>query len=191
MTKTRLEAFSDGVIAIILTILVLELKTPHSTDWKEILNVYPYFISYIISFLFIAIYWVNHHHLIHTLKKVNSKILWTNILLLFSLSLIPWTTGFLAENHFEKNSVIVYTVVCLLPALAFSALSKAIISYDITNEEITRILHSMKKKEYFSQALYTLAILFSFIYPVVSLLCIFIVSCSWVIPNKEIEKIFD
>lgn len=191
MNKTRLEAFSDGVIAIILTIMILELKIPHTTNWGEIFNLYPYFISYILSFLFIAIYWVNHHHLIHTLKRVNSKILWSNMVLLFFLSLVPWATGFMGENHFEKNSVIVYTIICFLPALAFSALSKSILSCDVTNMDARKILNSMKNKEYFSQALYAISILFSFIYPVVSLICIFIVSVSWIIPNKEIEKIFE
>lgn len=191
MSKTRLEAFSDGVIAIILTIMILELKIPHATDWSTIVSLYPYFISYGLSFLFIAIYWVNHHHLIHVLKKVNSKILWSNLSVLFFLSLVPWATGFMGENHFEKNSVIVYTIICLLPALAFSALSKSIISYDVGNSEVIKVLLSMKKKEHFSQVMYILAIIFSFILPVASLVCIFIVSCSWIIPNKEIEKMFE
>lgn len=191
MSKTRLEAFSDGVIAIILTIMILELKIPHSTSWSEIYALYPYFIPYILSFLFIAIYWVNHHHLIHTLKKVNYKILWSNNVLIFFLSLVPWATGFMGENHFEKNSVIVYTIICLLPALAFSVLSKSILSSDVTNSDVINVLNSMKKKEFFSQILYGIAIIFSFFIPIVSLICIFVVSCSWIIPNKQIENIFD
>lgn len=188
MSKTRLEAFSDGVIAIILTIMVLELKIPHSPEWSEVVALYPYFISYILSFMFIAIYWVNHH-LVSTLKKVNTPVLWSNILLLFFLSVVPWATGFMAENHFEKNSVIVYTVVCLLPALAFGALSKSVLSCDLTDVDVKKVLDSMKKKEYFSQLMYVLAIVFSLFLPWVALSCIFLVTIAWVIPNRQIEKV--
>lgn len=187
MNKNRLEAFSDGVIAIIITIMVLEIKIPHTTDWGEILSLYPIFFSYALSFLFVGIYWINHHHLVHTIKKVNFKILWANNLLLFFLSLIPWTTGLMGENHFDKNSVIIYTVLCLLPAIAFGILSKIIINSDEENLETKRILKEMKLKEYLSQVFYVLAILFSFFYPLVSLALIFLVTCVWIIPNKKIE----
>lgn len=189
MHKNRLEAFSDGVIAIILTIMVLEIKIPHSTEWKEVFLLYPIFLSYFLSFLFICIYWVNHHHLLHTVKKVNSKILWSNAALLLTLSLVPWATGLMGENHFDQNSVIIYTVLCFLPAITFSFLSRSIIKNDGTNTVAKEILKNMKLKEYISQALYILAILFSFIYPPISLCFIFLVSCVWVVPNKEIEKL--
>jgi len=191
MNRARLEAFSDAVTAIIITIMILEIKIPQSTDWGEIFSLYSYFISYILSFLFIAIYWVNHHHLIHTIKRVNSKILWSNMALLFFLSLVPWATGFMGENNFEKNSIIVYTIICFLPALAFGALSRSILSSDATNTDVKKILSSLKKKERFSQALYATAVLVSFIFPVVSLVCIFIVSVSWIVPSKEIEELFE
>lgn len=191
MNKNRLEAFSDGVIAIIVTIMVLEIKIPHSTDWREIFSLYPIFISYGLSFLFVCIYWVNHHHLIHTVKKVNSNILWTNATLLFFLSLIPWGTGLMGENHFEKNSVIIYTLLCFLPAVAFSFLSKSILSSDLENDKVRQVLMHMKKKEYFSQFFYALAISTSFIFPYVSLVCIFLVSSIWVIPNRQIEKMME
>lgn len=191
MTKNRLEAFSDGVIAIILTIMVLELKVVHVSSWADIYELYPVFISYALSFIFIAIYWVNHHHLVYTLNKVNSSILWFNTLLLFSLSLIPWGTGLMGENHFAQNTVIVYTFLCILPALAFSLLSKAIIKSKDPNREAQMVLKKMKPKERISTILYLGAFFASFVYPLLALVLVFIVSCVWVFPSKEIEELFD
>jgi uncharacterized membrane protein len=191
MTKNRLEYFSDAVIAIIMTIMVLELKIPHSTSWGTIFELYPLFVAYGLSFAFIGIYWVNHHHLLHAVGTVNSKILWTNLLLLFSLSLIPWGTGLMGENHFERNSVIVYTILCLLPAVAYALLSTAIITSKNPNERALHILRKTKVKEYISLALYLLALGSSFWNTTISLALIFIVSCVWIIPNKQIEEIFD
>ncbi|MSR76166.1 MAG: DUF1211 domain-containing protein [Candidatus Ryanbacteria bacterium] len=191
MTKNRLENFSDAVIAIILTIMVLELRIPHTTAWGSILELYPLFIAYGLSFAFIGIYWINHHHLIHAVGAVNSRILWANMLLLFCLSLIPWATGFMGENHFEQNSVIVYTLLCMLPAIAYSFLSSAIIRSKNPNTQALRILQKTKTKEYMSLALYVLALVSSFWNTSISLSLIFIVSCIWIIPNKQIEEIFD
>ena len=191
MTKNRLEYFSDAVIAIILTIMVLELKVPHSTSWEDILHLYPQFISYGLSFAFIAIYWVNHHHLLHAVRAVNSRILWTNMLLLFSLSLIPWGTAVMGEHHFEQNSVILYTLLCLLPAIAYALLSSAIITSHNPDQRVLGILKEMKTKEIASLVLYALSLIFSLVYTPISLLLVFGVSCMWLIPSKKLERIFE
>lgn len=189
MDKSRIEAFSDGVIAIILTIMVLELKVPGSSNWAEVAHLYPLFISYVISYIFIVIYWVNHHHLLQTVSTLTTRILWKNAILLFFLSLIPWATAFMGENQFERNTVIVYTVLCFLTATAFSFLSKAIYEGGVSDEKIKNVLASSKSKERISQVMYLLAIVFSFTYPPLSLLFVFLVSCVWFIPNRNIESL--
>src|SRR4051812_14077686 len=119
MTKSRLEAFSDGVIAIIITIMVLELKIPHGSTLNDLYALAPVFISYCLSFLFVGIYWGNHHHLLHTVHAVNSKIIWANMHLLFWLSLIPFATGWMGENHFAQLPVAIYGILLLLCGCAF------------------------------------------------------------------------
>src|SRR5690349_21110636 len=127
MQKNRLEAFSDGVLAIIITIMVLELKVPHTAAWAELLHLWPVFISYLLSFIFIAIYWGNHHHLFHAVKHVDPGIIWTNAQLLFWLSLIPFATAWMGENRFEANTVVVYAVLLELCALSYYFLQKCIL----------------------------------------------------------------
>src|SRR5688572_21519211 len=122
MTTTRLEAFSDGVLAIIITIMVLEIKVPHSADWGALVKLIPVFNSYVLSFVFIGIYWGNHHHLLHTIKQVNWKIIWANMHLLFWLSLVPFATGWMGENHFVQNTVVVYGAILLFSGIAFTIL---------------------------------------------------------------------
>src|SRR6187402_2297291 len=126
MNKTRLEAFSDGVLAIIITIMVLELKVPHEPSMHALLSLWPIFLSYLMSFIFIAIYWGNHHHLMHTVHHVNSKIIWANMGLLFTLSLVPFTTAFLGENHFESIPMAAYSVNLTLCAVSYFILHKTI-----------------------------------------------------------------
>ena len=191
MTKNRLESFSDAVIAIILTIMVLELKVPEASTWQEVLHLYPLFISYLLSFLFVGIYWVNHHHLFHALSHVNSRILWSNMFLLFFLSLIPWATATMGENHFSSHSVIIYTFLCMLPAVAYSFLSKSIIASRGVNKEVLRILEKSKTKERISLVLYLVAFGVSLWQPSLALVLVFAVSCVWIMPDKEIEKIFE
>src|ERR1035437_1923105 len=128
MNKTRLEAFSDGVIAIIITIMVLELKIPHGADWQSLRNLAPKFVSYVISFVYIAIYWNNHHHLLHTVKHVTGSILWANIHLLFWISLVPFVTAWAGENHFAELPVAVYSFILLMAGIAYFILSRTIIS---------------------------------------------------------------
>jgi uncharacterized membrane protein len=126
MNKTRLEAFSDGVLAIIITIMVLEIKIPKSSNWSELQALIPVFISYLMSFMYIGIYWGNHHHLLHSLKAISSGIIWSNLNLLFWLSLLPFATGWMGENHFEPNTVLVYGIILLMCAISFGILQKMV-----------------------------------------------------------------
>ena len=119
MGKTRLEAFSDGVIAIIITIMVLELKVPHGSDWEALLPLLPVFLSYVLSFVYLGIYWNNHHHMLHTVQRVSGGILWANLHLLFWLSLVPFVTGWMGENHFAALPTALYGVVLLMAAIAY------------------------------------------------------------------------
>src|SRR5690348_14186915 len=118
MNKGRLEAFSDGVIAIIITVMVLELRVPHGTDWQALRSVLPAFLTYVLSFIYIAIYWNNHHHMLHATDHINGKIMWANMHLLFWLSLIPFVTGWMGENHFARVPTAVYGMVLLCAAIA-------------------------------------------------------------------------
>src|SRR6266496_1964967 len=128
MSKGRLEAFSDGVIAILITILVLELKVPHGTDLEALRPILPVFLTYVLSFVFLGIYWNNHHHMLQAAGSINGKILWANLHLLFWLSLIPFVTGWMGENHFAPLPTAVYGVVLLMAAVAFTILQKVLVA---------------------------------------------------------------
>jgi len=189
MTKTRLEAFSDAVIAIIITIMVLELKIPHGTDWKkDIMPLIPAFISYIASFLMLGIYWGNHHHLIHTIKEVSSGIMWANLHLLFWLSLVPFATGWMGENHFEKITVAAYALAADLCGIAYYILLMVIKNCNQGNATLLHLIKRQSKKGALSCIAYTLAIPAAFINPVISGALIILVAFFWLIPDKEIEK---
>src|SRR5512147_3244502 len=140
MQKNRLEAFSDGVLAIIITIMVLELRVPHGTDLDSLKPLLPYFLSYVLSFIYLAIYWNNHHHMLHTVKKVGGGILWANLNLLFWLSLVPFVTAWMGENHFAAVPVATYGGVLLLSGLSYYILSRALIRHDGENSKIARAL---------------------------------------------------
>ena len=140
MNKTRLEAFSDGVLAIIITIMVLEIKVPHGTDFADLLPLFPKFLSYILSFIYIGIYWNNHHYLIHILSKVNGKILWANLHLLFWLSLIPVATGCMGEHNFAKPSMTLYGIVLLLSSVAYFILQRIIIISEGENSVLAKAI---------------------------------------------------
>lgn len=183
--------FSDGVIAIILTIMVLELKATHLNTISDVFALYPVFISYILSFAFISIYWVNHHHLLSAARGVNSKILWSNIFLLFSLSLIPWATSLMGENHFDKLSVIIYTLLCVFPALGYRMLSSSIRQSKNPDSRVLKVLECMKTKEMVSLVLYVFALICSFFSTWVALVLVAAVSAVWIFPNKKIEEIFE
>lgn len=147
MTKSRLEAFSDGVIAIIITIMVLELKTPHGTNWQAFEPIFPVLLSYVFSFIFIGIYWGNHHHLLHTITHVNSKIIWSNLHLLFWLSLIPFATAYMGENHFHHITVAVYAALAAVCGLAYYLLLKVISEGHKEGSELLLPLKKQEKKE--------------------------------------------
>ena len=190
MEKTRLELFSDAVIAIIITIMVLELKVPHGAEWGNLLTLLPIFTSYILSFLFIAIYWVNHHYLLHTVKIATPAIMWANINLLFWLSLVPFATAWMGENHFEKQPVVAYSVLALFCGLAFNLLQTAIVNDHKRLKNLEEIIKPKGWKSIGSVVLYALAIPIAlYVSAAVAGGIFFLVAVIWFIPNRKIEKV--
>ncbi len=191
MTKNRLEAFSDGVIAIIITIMVLELKTPHGVNFEhDIMPLRFVFLSYVISFVNLGIYWANHHHLVHTVSRVKSSILWANLLLLFFLSLMPFATAWMGESHFQPLAVAVYAVLANLCGVGYYVLLVAIRRSNRNNTELEPILKGQSRKGIISIILYTLAIPAAYINPWISGLLFIVVGISWFLPDRNIEKKF-
>jgi len=188
MNKARLEAFSDGVFAIIITIMVLEIKVPHGEDWASLKPLIPVMLSYVLSFLFVGIYWVNHHHLLHTISKVNSAILWSNINQLFWLSLLPVCTDWMGETHFASRPVAVYALLALLCGIAFTILQFNIEKKIGDNEKLKHAFAMLKKKGMFSIAAYLIAIAFAFTNTTISGMLFLLVSIIWFIPDKNIER---
>jgi uncharacterized membrane protein len=186
MPKERLAAFSDGVIAIIITIMVLELKVPHGADWSVLVKVLPVFLSYVLSFVYIAIYWNNHHHLLHTVSKVDGRILWANMHLLFWLSLIPFATGWMGENHFAGNPTALYGVALLMPAIAYYMLQRVIIQSHGKDSHLARAIGNDFKGK-ISPILYLLAIVLAFFIPSVSYTVYVLVALMWLVPDRRIE----
>jgi uncharacterized membrane protein len=186
MKTTRLEAFSDGVIAIILTIMVLEFKIPHEGTIEALLPIYPALISYILSFIYIGIYWNNHHHLLHGTEKINGSIMWANLHLLFWLSLIPFVTGWMGENHFGKTTVGLYGVVLLMAAIAYKILQSRIIAHNGKNSDLGRALRNDMKGK-ISPILYIIAIAVSFYNEWIAGALYITVALMWLIPDKRIE----
>lgn len=187
MTTNRLEAFSDGVLAIVITIMVLEMQVPEGANWNHLQPVFPVFVSYLLSFMYIGIYWNNHHHLFQAVQKVNGKVLWVNLSLLFTLSLIPFTTAWMGENHFDKNPVILYGINLLLAAIAFLILEKTSTNSDGESSIINTVL-TKQRKEITSILLYSVGIVFAMFYPYIGLACFVIVAIFWLIPDKRIEN---
>lgn len=188
MTKTRLEAFSDGVIAIIITIMVLELKVPHGVTCNDLLPLLPVFLSYILSFIYVGIYWGNHHHLLHTVHHVNSKIIWANLHLLFWLSLIPFTTAYMGENHFDNLPVTLYGVNLILCAIGYTILHRTIITHYKHSSKLSVALQKQGVKGNISLVCYAVAIAMSFFHPIVSAILFALVAVLWIIPDKNIEQ---
>lgn len=188
MQKNRLEAFSDGVLAIIITIMVLEIKVPHSAEWSELLKLWPIFFSYLLSFVYLAIYWGNHHHILLTVHKVNAGIIWSNMVLLFCLSLIPFATGWMGENHFETNTVVVYAIVLELCGLSYYLLQICIMKSQKHNEKLQTALERTRWKGIFSQVAYIIAIPVAFFLPWVSMLLFLAVAIAWIVPERNIER---
>ena len=188
MGKNRLEAFSDGVLAIIITIMVLELKVPKGEEWAELSALWPKFLSYLLSFIFVGIYWGNHHHLLHTVKRVSSGIIWANMNLLFWLSLIPFATGWMGEAHFAKNTVILYACMLMICGLSYYILQKVIQAGHEPDSRREQMFHAQEKKGMLSLVLYLLSIVFAFFNTAVSGALFLVVAVLWLVPDKNIEK---
>ena len=188
MGKDRLAAFSDGVIAIIITIMVLELKVPHVADWKVLLGVTPSFVSYVLSFIYLAIYWNNHHHLLHTVTRVDGLILWANSHLLFWLSLIPATTAWMGENFLAPIPTAVYGGTLLMPAIAYYLLQKAIMRRQGPDSVLANALGKDIKGK-ISPILYLAGIALAFISPWLSVTIYVLVAIMWLIPDRRIENV--
>ena len=187
MPKERLTAFSDGVIAIIITIMVLELKVPHGTNWSALNALAPVFGSYVLSFLYLAIYWNNHHHLMHTAARVNGLILWANMHLLFWLSLIPFATGWMGENQFAPLPTALYGLALLMPAIAYNLLQIAIMAQHGADSPLAKALgRDIKGKV--SPILYGAAVVVSFFVPWAAHAIYVLVALMWLIPDRRIEK---
>jgi uncharacterized membrane protein len=187
VSKGRLEAFSDGVIAILITIMVLELKVPHGADWAAVAPLRPVFLSYVLSFVYLAIYWNNHHHMIHTVRRVNGAILWANMHLLFWLSLIPFATGWSGDNPFAHLPTAVYGGALLMPAIAYYVLQIVIIRHQGPDGALATALgRDIKGK--ISPFLYLTAIAFAFVLPYVSYAIYVLVALMWLVPDRRIEK---
>ncbi len=188
MGKSRLEAFSDGVIAIIITIMVLELKVPHGASLENLWELAPVFFSYVLSFLYVGIYWNNHHHLLHTVKKVSGGILWANLHLLFWLSLVPFTTGWMGENHFTQWPVFLYAFNMFAAAIAYTILVFRIKAVHGEGSDIDRAIGTDIKGK-ISLVVYVAAMISSFFAPLLGMAFTVAVALMWLIPDRRIEKV--
>ncbi len=187
MGKGRLEAFSDGVMAIIITIMVLEMKVPHGSTFAELAPLLPVFLSYVLSFVYVGIYWNNHHHMLHTCSKVTAGILWANLHLLFWLSLFPFATGWMGENHFAPLPSAVYGFVLLAAALAYWLLQQAIMSAQGPGSVLERAVGSDWKGRT-SPVLYVIAIASTFVLPWIAQAIFIAVAILWLVPDRRIER---
>ena len=188
MTKTRLEAFSDGVIAIIITIMVLELKPIPPPTWNELAGLQHKFLSYVVSFVMVGIYWGNHHHLIHTIREVRGGMIWANLHLLFWLSLIPFATAWMGENHFDKKTVALYALIANMCGIAYYILLLVIKKNNPGNEKLLELMEKQSKKGMISLILYTTAIGTAFIHTAIAGTLIILVAVMWLIPDRNIER---
>lgn len=187
MEKSRLEAFSDGVIAIIITIMVLELKVPHGEDVSALIPLFPAFLSYILSFIYVGIYWNNHHHMLHLTRQVNGAMLWANLHLLFWLSLTPFVTGWMGENHFAATPTALYGVVLLMAAIAYWILQRTIIAAQGPGSPLALgVGKDIKGK--ISPVLYAVAIPSAFLSPWIAGGLYAFVALMWLVPDRRIER---
>ena len=186
MTKTRIEAFSDGVIAILITIMVLELKVPHGMSWAAVAPTVFTLLLYTLSFIYLGIYWSNHHHMFHATERVSGGVLWANLHLLFWLSLVPFATSWMGENHFTWLPTAIYGVVLLAAAIAYTILQATIIRVQGPDSKLARAVgHDRKGKA--SVLLYAMAIAFAFFEPLISDLIYITVAMIWLVPDRRIE----
>jgi uncharacterized membrane protein len=187
MSKGRLEAFSDGVLAVIITIMVLEMKPPHGDAFISLKPVFPIFVSYALSFINIGIYWNNHHHMMHVVQHVNGKVMWANMHLLFWLSLIPFTTGWMGENHFTTWPVALYGITLFMAGVAYYILAHSLIHLHGKDSTLAAAL-GKDQKGIISVVIYLVAIVLSFTNAWISLTLYALVAAMWFIPDRRIEK---
>ncbi len=188
MRKGRLEAFSDGVLAIIITIMVLDLKIPHGTELRALLPLWPVILCYVLSFVYLGIYWNNHHHMLHATSNVDGRILWANLHLLFWLSLIPFVTGWMGENNFAPGPTATYGVVLLMAAIAYWILQKSIIKKQGRNSLLARAVGKDFKGK-ISPIIYLIAIFSTFLSQWIAGGLYVLVALIWLIPDTRIEKV--
>ena len=187
MGKDRLAAFSDGVIAIIITIMVLELKVPHGAEWATLRGVAPNFVAYVLSFVYLAIYWNNHHHMLHTVTRVDGLILWANSHLLFWLSLVPAATGWMGENFLAPLPTAVYGISLLMPAIAYNLLQRTIVHQQGEHSVLANALGRDVKGK-LSPLLYAAAVALAFVDAWLSIAIYALVAVMWLVPDRRIEK---
>ncbi len=187
MTKSRLEAFSDGVIAILITIMVLELKVPHGADMAALAPLWPVFLSYVLSFVYLGIYWNNHHHLLQCVRAVDGRVLWANMHLLFWLSLVPFVTGWMGENHFAAVPVALYGLVLILAAVSYTILTRTLLAREGKSSVLAKALgRDIKGK--ISIGIYAVAIVVACVFPWLACALYALVAIIWLVPDSRIEK---
>ncbi len=189
MHTTRLEAFSDAVIAIIMTIMVLELRPPEGAEWTALLPLIPAFLAYVLSFLYLGIYWNNHHHMMHATDHVDGRILWANMHLLFWLSLVPFATAWMAENDFAEIPTVLYGCVLLMAAVAYFILSRAIMAHKDANHDLREAVGKDVKGK-ISLVAYVLAIPLAFVEPRGAIAIFALVALVWLVPDPRIERLY-
>ena len=187
MGKNRLETFSDGVLAIIITIMVLELKAPHSADLSALRPLLPVFLSYLLSFVYLAIYWNNHHHMLHSVERVSGAVLWANLHLLFWLSLVPFVTAWMGENHFASAPTALYGLVLIMAGVAYLILQRTIIATQ-GNDSLLAVAMGRDVKGKLSPVLYLIAVIATTIRPWFAWSIYVAVALMWLIPDRRIER---
>ena len=187
MSKTRLEAFSDGVIAILITIMILELKIPHGTTLEALAPILPSFLTYVLSYVFLGIYWTNHHHMIHATERINGAVLWANLHLLFWLSLVPFVTGWMGENHNAPLPTAAYGVVLLMAAIAYTILALAIVRHEGPTSKLAAAMGRDVKGKV-SLGAYLAAVPLAFVNPWIAVAMYALVAGIWLIPDPRIES---
>jgi uncharacterized membrane protein len=190
MPTNRLEAFSDGVLAIIITIMVLELRPPHGAELSALRPLLPVLLSYLLSFVYLGIYWSNHHHLMHAVRRVTGPVLWANLHLLFWLSLVPFATAWLGENHFAAVPAALYGVLLMLAGVAYSILTRVLIAAEGQASTLARAVGSDFKGNV-SVGMYILGVGLSFVYPPASLVIYVLVALMWLVPDRRIERVLN
>jgi uncharacterized membrane protein len=187
MTKSRLEAFSDGVVAILITIMVLELHVPHEPTWNALRPLLPVFLTYVLSYVFLGIYWNNHHHMMHAADRINGSVLWANLHLLFWLSLIPFVTGWMGQNHFESLPTAAYGIVMLLAAIAYYILAHSLLAVQGPDSRLARALGRDRKGQ-LSVVLWAVAVVLAFVNERMAIAIYIGVALMWLIPDTRMEK---